>query len=60
MGTQSLTISINEAADLLGINRNTAYRLIKLDEFPIPVLRIGGQMKVSRRAVEEFVEAGLS
>lgn len=58
MGTQpspALTISINEAADLLGISRNTGYRLVKAGEFPVPVLRIGAQMKVSRRAIEEFV-----
>lgn len=50
-----LTLSLTEAADLLGISRHTAYRLVERDEFPVPVLRIGGQFKVSRQAVDDFV-----
>lgn len=50
-----ITLSLAEAADLLGISRNTAYALVKSNEFPVPVLRVGKQLKVSRQAVEDFV-----
>jgi excisionase family DNA binding protein len=53
-----LTLSISEAAQLLGIGVSTAYRLSSRGEFPIPVLRIGGIVKVSLKRLRDYVEAG--
>ena len=56
--TERLTLSVSEAAQLLGIGVSTAYRLCSRGEFPIPVLRIGGVVKVSSQRLRDYVEAG--
>jgi excisionase family DNA binding protein len=53
-----LTVSISEAAELLGIGVSTAYRLCSRGEFPIPLLRIGGIVKVSSKRLRDYVETG--
>jgi excisionase family DNA binding protein len=55
---EPLTLSMPEAAHLLGIGVSTAYRLTSRGEFPIPVLRIGGIVKVSSKRLHDYVEAG--
>jgi excisionase family DNA binding protein len=52
---QSLTMNIDDVAPLLGINRSTAYELIRRNEFPLPVIRLGRRLVVSRHAVEELL-----
>jgi len=52
-----LTLSMSEAAHLLGIGVSTAYRLCSRGEFPIPLLRIGGIVKVSSKRLRDYVEA---
>jgi excisionase family DNA binding protein len=47
---------MSEAAQLLGIGVSTAYRLSSRGEFPIPVLRIGGIVKVSSKRLRDYVE----
>jgi excisionase family DNA binding protein len=54
---ETLTLSISEAAHLLGIGVSTAYRLCARGEFPIPVLRIGGIVKVSLKRLHDYVDA---
>ena len=44
--TGKATVSIPEAARLLGIGRTTAYELASRGEFPVPVLRVGRQFRV--------------
>lgn len=46
-----LTLNIEDVARLLGINRSTAYELARRNEFPVPIIRLGKRMVVSRRAV---------
>lgn len=50
------TMSVAEAADALGISRAYAYRLIREDRFPVPVLKIGTLHKLSRAQVEAYRE----
>jgi predicted DNA-binding transcriptional regulator AlpA len=40
------TISLAEAAEILGIHRTTAWSLHKRGEFPVPVLRVGSSLRV--------------
>lgn len=40
---QPPTVSIREAAKLLGIGASTAYAADRSDEFPAPVIKIGGR-----------------
>ena len=49
-----LTLSVEEAARLLGIGRNLCYDKIKAGE--IPVIKIGRRLLVPRRALEKLLE----
>jgi excisionase family DNA binding protein len=51
-----LTLSLAEAAKVLGIGVSTAYRLCSRGEFPVPVLRIGGTVKVSTKRLKAYVD----
>lgn len=48
-------LSLLEAARILRIGRSTAYELAKLGEFPIRVLKIGKQWRVTRADLERFL-----
>jgi excisionase family DNA binding protein len=48
--------SLNEAATLLGVHHTTLRRMVQRGE--IPAVRVGKLWKFSRRAVEEWIEAG--
>jgi excisionase family DNA binding protein len=50
-----LTLSVEEAGRVFGISRGTAYRLAREDRFPVPIVRIGRRLVVSRQAVEALV-----
>ena len=50
---ENLTLSVVEAARLLGISRNLCYEAIRTGE--IPSLRIGKRVLVPRRALEELL-----
>jgi excisionase family DNA binding protein len=53
-----ILMSVVEAAAMLGIAPRTAYDLIHRDEFPVPVLKVGRRMKVSRTMLERFASEG--
>lgn len=58
-GTQlpeSATLSLSEAAAILGIHRNTASGLIRKNQFPVPVFRVGGLWKVSKERLLAYIE----
>ncbi|MEV6777473.1 helix-turn-helix domain-containing protein [Streptomyces syringium] len=42
-----VAVDLRTAARALGICSTTAYRLIRKDEFPCPVLRVGGRYRIS-------------
>jgi excisionase family DNA binding protein len=52
---QRLTLDVDDVAPLLGINRSTAYELIRRGTFPLPVIRLGRRIVVSRQAVTELL-----
>ncbi|MGH9023547.1 MAG: helix-turn-helix domain-containing protein [Acidimicrobiia bacterium] len=54
MDTRHLTLTVEEAAQLLGISRALAYELIARHE--LPSLRLGRRIVVPRRALEALVE----
>ena len=49
-----LTLSVTEAARVLGISRAFAYALVARGE--LPNLRLGRRVVVPRRALEELIE----
>jgi excisionase family DNA binding protein len=54
MEEKRLTLTIDEAAKLLGIGRQLAYDRAKTGE--IPVIKIGRRLLVPRRALERLLE----
>jgi hypothetical protein len=42
---------LRTAAQILGLSANTAYALARRDAFPVPVIRAGGQYRVSVEAI---------
>jgi predicted DNA-binding transcriptional regulator AlpA len=54
----TVTISLPEAASILGIHRTTAWSLYRRGEFPIPVLKMGSNLRVVRKHLQMFLETG--
>lgn len=54
MPTERLTITVEDAAALLGISRGLAYDLVRRGE--IPALRLGGRIVVPKRRLQEMVD----
>jgi len=50
---QRLTYTVEEAGDLLGISRGSAYNLVRTGE--IPALRMGRRLLVSRVVLEDLL-----
>jgi len=53
MEDKKLTLTIEEAAKLLGIGRNLCYDRVKTGE--IPVIKIGRRLLVPRSALEKLL-----
>ena len=53
--TRRATMTIEEVAAVLGLARSTAYDLAKADRLPIPVIRAGKRIFVSRALVERLL-----
>lgn len=53
LGTESATVTIPEAANILGIGRQTAYELAR--QGVLPVLRLGKRLVVPKVALERML-----
>lgn len=51
----SAFVSLAEAAAILGIHRQTAYKLRSAGNFPVPVRVIGNRYKVSKAALDAYL-----
>ena len=49
-------LSVEETAILLGESRSSVYKSIERGDFPLPVFKLNGRLRLSRRAVERFIE----
>lgn len=54
---EPLTMTVDEAAQKLGISRNTAYACARSGE--LPIIRLGKRMLVPRAALEAMVRGDL-
>jgi excisionase family DNA binding protein len=52
------TVSLSEAAEVLGISRSTAYKLFKQGALPVPVLEIGAVLRVSIVHLDRYLQTG--
>lgn len=48
-------MGIKELAARLGVGRSLAYALARRDQLPVPVIRVGTRVVVSRYAVEKLL-----
>jgi len=56
MDDQRMTLSVDEAARMLGISRGFAYRAAR--EGKLPTVRVGHRVLVPRRSLDAFLAAG--
>jgi excisionase family DNA binding protein len=54
----SLTVSVREAANLLGVSRTVMYELVAAGK--VPTLRIHSDIRIPRRAIEGMVEGAIA
>jgi excisionase family DNA binding protein len=54
MTNERLTITVEEAAEILGISRALAYSLVARQE--LPSLKLGRRVVIPRRALERLLE----
>ncbi|MBO0885147.1 MAG: helix-turn-helix domain-containing protein [Mycobacterium sp.] len=52
------TLTVVEAAELLGIGRTLAYELIRTDAWPTPVIRLGKLIKIPSGPLLELIHSG--
>jgi excisionase family DNA binding protein len=52
------TLTIPELAERLGISRSSAYALAARSALPVPTIRLGRRMVVSRQLVERLLARG--
>lgn len=45
-----------DASSRLGIGRSTAYDLVQRGEFPLPVVKVGNQYRVSEAALDRLCD----
>ncbi|MCB8815728.1 helix-turn-helix domain-containing protein [Desulfosporosinus shakirovi] len=54
---ETLTLTIPQVAEILGISRGLAYQLARSGQ--LPVLRLGNRMLMSRIRLDEFIKNGV-
>lgn len=52
------TYTIEECAAVLGLSRNSAYIAAREGRLPVPVIKIGKRMMVSKAALDRFLDCG--
>ena len=52
------TMSIPEFAAVFGLDRSSAYELARDDRLPVPTIRVGRRLLVSRDTVERVLAMG--
>jgi excisionase family DNA binding protein len=52
------TYTIDEVGELLGLSRNGIYVAAREGRLPVPVIKIGKRMFVSRAILDRFLETG--
>jgi predicted DNA-binding transcriptional regulator AlpA len=55
--SRAAVVDLPEAAAMLGIGRTFAYRLVREDAWPTPVIRVGRLIKVPLQPLREYLGA---
>jgi len=51
----ALVVDLAEAADMIGIGRSLAYRLVRDGRWPTPIIRVGRLIKVPVGPLQDYV-----
>lgn len=49
------TVTLRDAAKILGIGSSTAYEAVRSNEFPVPVIKIGGRIVVPTKPLLDLL-----
>jgi predicted DNA-binding transcriptional regulator AlpA len=52
-------LDVPQAARLLGIGRTLAYELVRTDQWPTPVIRLGRLIRIPTRPLIELMSTGI-
>ena len=53
--SSALVVDLAEAADMIGIGRSLAYRLVRDGRWPTPIIRVGRLIKVPVGPLQDYV-----
>lgn len=58
----AMTYTVEQSANLLGVDRNLAYRVIRQDDAlaGIPVIRIAGEIRIPRKRLDALLGLALA
>lgn len=56
LGVQAAVVDLPQAAQILGIGRTLAYRLVREGRWPTPVIRVGRLIKVPVWPLYEYID----
>ena len=56
--TGSATVTLKEAAEIIGVHRTTLAAAIKRGELPFPVFRIGARTRIAKAHLAEYLRTG--
>lgn len=51
-------MSLSEAGAMLHIHRTTAWSLYRRGEFPVPVLKVGRNLRIVKVHLQQFLDTG--
>ena len=54
----SATVTLKEAAELIGVHRTTLAAAVKRGDLPFPVIRIGARYRVLKAHLVEYLRTG--
>jgi len=54
------SISVPQAANVLGIHRTTVLRLINSGDFPVPTFKVGHRYRIMKGALEEYIKGNVT
>lgn len=55
---ESATYTVDQVAQLLGVNRLTIYQSIRREDAPFPVIRVGRRYVVPKIAIDRLLSVG--
>lgn len=55
---ERMTLTVEEAAEALGVSRNHAYEMLAQGRFPVEPIRVGQRILIPRQKLIDLIEKG--